>query len=425
MRLIAGGAEAEPGNADAHFNFGIVLRDAGSIGEAIAAFRRAVENKPDHAAAQCSLGVALYGQGRPDEAVAAYRKAIQSDRDYAEAHCNLAIALHQLGKIDEAISSYRKAIKLKPDFAAAHNGLGAALMDAGQLAAARESLQEAVRLEPGNARYRRGVGIVTRFAADDPRLAEMEALIKDAALPVPDQIELHFALGKACDELKRHAEAFHHWQQGNALKRRQLAYNETATLEELDQVRSAFPAALIQNSPKVGHPSTVPVFIIGMPRSGTTLVEQILASHPQVFGGGELHLFRNAVESNDIRGVGARYVADLQKLAPGAQRITDKLPEISSSRASFIDIAERKNHSRQARSGRYVPVLLLAIRGRAGLRLRSRRTRPLLSPLRHADGALASGAAAGPNPGCSLRRCGRRPRGSGTPDRLSLRPRLG
>ena len=133
---------------------------------------------------------------------------------------------------------------------------------------------------------------------------------------------------------------------GNALKRQQIAYNEAATLGELDRVQSVFTSELIRTWQDVGDPSPVPVFIVGMARSGSTLVEQILASHPQVFGAGELKHFDGAVKQirtkfgdaaiypelvsgmtdEDFRDLGVRYLAEIERLAPDSIRITDKAP---------------------------------------------------------------------------------------------------
>jgi Sulfotransferase family len=157
--------------------------------------------------------------------------------------------------------------------------------------------------------------------------------------PISDQIELHFALGKACDDIGQSGEAFGHWLAGNTLKRQQIDYDEATTLEELDQVRAVYTSEFIQASQGTGHPSSVPIFIMGMPRSGSTLIEQILASHPRVFGAGELHDLAAAVESTTMgsggsagrrekmQDIGARYIAAIERLAPGADRITDKLPQ--------------------------------------------------------------------------------------------------
>jgi hypothetical protein len=188
---------------------------------------------------------------------------------------------------------------------------------------------------------------MVRFIAADPQIAAMEQLAEDSAsLSIGDRIELHFALAKAYDDVGRHAEAFRQWLDGNALKRRQIAYNEPAMLGDLGRAQAVFTAELIQTWQNVGQPSSVPVFIIGMPRSGTTLIEQILASHPKVFGGGELKHFRKAVDgvrtrlggsaifpelvsgliAEDFCDLGARYVAEIERLAPAAMRITDKMP---------------------------------------------------------------------------------------------------
>ena len=329
----------DPKYIEGHFHLGIALRDQRMFDEAEAAFLQAIQIKPDHSEAYCNLGIALSEQGKLDEAIAAQRKAIRIKPDYAAPYYNLGRVLYLQSKPDEAITAYRNAITLKPDLADAHNGLGVALMDLGRLSEAREALEQAIRLAPDNAKYRRDAGIATHFAAEDPRLAEMEQLTADSASrSVIDRIELHFALGKAYDDVGRYADAFRQWLDGNALQRQRITYDETATLEELDQVRSVFTAELIHASQGAGHPLSLPVFIVGMPRSGSTLVEQILASHPGVFAAGELPYFRNIVEGmlttpgslatagKDIRGLGERYHAAIEKLAPAATHVTDKMP---------------------------------------------------------------------------------------------------
>ena len=327
----------DPNYSEAYFQLGIALRGQRKLDEATTAFRQAIQIRPDHAEAHCNLGIALYEQRKYDDAAASQRKALQIKRNYAAPHYNLGLALHQQGKLDEAIAAYRKAIGLKSDLADAHNALGVALMDVGRMSEARASLERAVRLAPDNARYRRGVSIVTHFVTGDPRLAEMEKLANGGGFrSLEDRIELHFALGKAYDDVGRHADAFRQWLDGNALKRKQIAYDEAATLEELDQVRSVYTPEFIERSQNGGHPSSLPVFIVGMPRSGTTLVEQILASHSRVFGGGELPYLRNTVEATlaapsgpATQGkdtIGGRYLAEIERLASGATHITDKMP---------------------------------------------------------------------------------------------------
>src|SRR5262249_17251167 len=141
-------------------------------------------------------------------------------------------------------------------------------------------------------------------------------------------------------------DAFRQWLDGNTLKRQQVVYNETSTLAMMDRVRDVFTSELFQRSSDQGHTSSVPVFIVGMPRSGTTLIEQILASHPKVFAGGEMKHFASAVRNiqssrsasqlfpdlalnmtvDDFRHLGADYFTRITHLAPTAIRVTDKMP---------------------------------------------------------------------------------------------------
>ena len=337
----------KPDYAEAHSNLGAALHDQGKLDEAVAACRRAIDIKPDFAEAHSNLGNALKDQGKFDEAIAAFRQAIRIKPGLVEAHSNLGIALRAQGKVDETVVACRQAIALKPNFADAHYNLALALMALGRLSESRDAAEQAVHLAPRNAEYRRLLGDVMRFVAGDPHLAAMEQLAQESAsLSIEDRIRLHFALGKAYEDVGRHAEAFRQWLNGNALKRRQLVYNEAATLRALDRTRAVFTSELIRTWQKVGQPSSVPVFIFGMPRSGSTLVEQILASHPQVFGGGELTHFERAIKGirttpggpasfpeqvlgmtdEDFHDLGVRYLAEIEGLAPTAIRIADKMP---------------------------------------------------------------------------------------------------
>ncbi len=186
------------------------------------------------------------------------------------------------------------------------------------------------------------------FAPGDLQLQAMEGLARNiGALEEEQKIGLHFALGKAYADLGDHVRAFDHLVQGNALKRRRIIYDERMALAVIARIGHAFTAELIKSKSGLGvHASKVPVFIVGMPRAGTTLVEQMLASHPLVFGGGERHDFSDAlaelidtesatspirqlVQSLDrekLAGIAARYLAASRAIAPDAARVTDKMP---------------------------------------------------------------------------------------------------
>jgi Sulfotransferase family len=217
----------------------------------------------------------------------------------------------------------------------------------GRTEEARRAFETAVQLAPRRVLFYAGLAEIRRFAKGDRHLAAMKNLARDLArLGREEQIQLHFALGKAFADLTQHDRSFCHLLAGNTLKRQQINYDEATVLGEFDRIRAVFTRGLMQDKRGLGHPSSVPVFIIGMPRSGTTLVEQMLASHPKVFGAGELSDFRDAVVRLAAReavpqpypetvssmtgpklfSLGADYLAHVRRMAPSADRITDKMP---------------------------------------------------------------------------------------------------
>jgi tetratricopeptide (TPR) repeat protein len=335
-----------PNFAEAYYNLAIALAAQKKFGHATAAYRKAVEIRPDYAEAHSALGTALRACGKLDEAIAAYRRAITLKPDHADAHCNLGRALHDQGKSQEAIDALRHGLLLDGSSAEAHNSLGLVLRAVGKLSEGRAAVEEAIRLAPSSAKYRRHLSEMIRFRDGDSHLTDLERLLGEAnTLALGERTDLHFALGKAYDDLGRHAEAAQQWLQGNALKRREISYDAAAVDKVFERIRNAFSQDWLEVQQGAGHSSAIPVFIIGMPRSGTTLVEQILASHPQVFGGGETKYFGDALgETEEARGaiypdvastmrgsdfadLGGRYIAESLRLArPGALHVTDKMP---------------------------------------------------------------------------------------------------
>jgi tetratricopeptide (TPR) repeat protein len=336
-----------PDSAEALYNRGLTLHELKRFEEALASYDRALTARLDYAEALYNRGLILHELKQFEEALASYDRALTVRPAYAQAFYNRGNTLHELKRFEEALASYDRALTVRPAYAQAENKLGMTLVELGHLSEARAALEQAVELAPCKVQYRFDLGNITRFVAGDPHLAALEKLAADnATLSIGDRIQLHFTLGKAYEDVGRHAEAFSQWLDGNALKRQQIMYNEAATLGGLDSVPAAFTSDLIRTWQNVGNPSPVPVFIVGMARSGSTLVEQILASHPQVFGGGERkHFpFDGAVKGSktkfgsaaaypelvsdmtdeDFRDLGARYLAEIERLAPESIHITDK-----------------------------------------------------------------------------------------------------
>jgi tetratricopeptide (TPR) repeat protein len=329
------------GDADLYVNRGKALHRLGCDEEAIAEYERALVLKPDDADALNDLGNALQSLGRHAEAAERYTAALALRPGFATAHSNLGNSLHALDRHDEALAQYHAALAARPDNATAASNLGTALRELGRLDEARRAFERAVALAPGEASFHLNLAEMKRFVPGDAQLPALEALARRLeALPCQQQIELHFALAKARADLGDHAAAFRHLRQGNALKRAEIAYDEGATLSLLARIAAVFTPELMRSKAGLGATSEVPVFIIGMPRSGTSLVEQILASHPAIFGGGELIEFTAlaseiadfpdgvpAMEGDALAALGQRYLASVAARASGsARRITDKLP---------------------------------------------------------------------------------------------------
>lgn len=335
----------QPHYAEAHCNLGVALFHQCKLDEAIAAFRQAILSRPDYAQAHTNLGVALHAKGELDQSIVAHQQAIQSNPVLADSYYNLAAVLREQGRLDDAAAAFRQTIALKPDFAEAHNNLALTLTELGRLSESRAALEKAIVLAPRNTKYRYNLSQIAHFRGeDDAHLIVMEQLAREnTSFRVTEQIELHFALGKAYADVGRHREAFEQWLIGNGLKRPQTQYDETAVLRMLKQTRAVFTRQLLRSRQNIGQQSSMPIFILGMPRSGTSLVEQIMASHSKVFGGGELFYLQRTVNGFErargtgtfpgfIEGLGAeaicelgrRYLTDIKMLAPDALHVTDK-----------------------------------------------------------------------------------------------------
>ena len=286
----------DPDSPDLYSNLGEVLHCLGRLNDAEQVLRHATSLQPKIADTFAKLGNTLREQGSIVEAEAACLDALALDPNHAAAYSNLGNALADQGRLTEAEAAYRRAIALKPSFGDAYNNLGAILKQLGRMERRDGVTEQALRLPPPDALRYLNLSELRQFTLGDPYLADMEKFARGiASLPVKQQIELHFALAKAYDDVGRNAESFRHLQIGNTLKRQQIPYDEAATSALFERIRAVFTPELIRTFHNAGEPSPVPVFIVGMPRSGTTLIEQIMASHPQIFGAGELPNFCQAV----------------------------------------------------------------------------------------------------------------------------------
>jgi len=335
---------ADPGLAEVHDRMGGALQLLGRHDAAIECHEKALALDPDNADAHNNLGLALHAANRPSQAIGHYERALAIRPGFASAHNNLGLALQALNRHDEAIAQYRAAIAAGPGHARRHGNMGVALQEIGRRDEACRAFETAIALAPRSGRFYRHLADCKRFTVGDPALKAMQGLAAGrASLPEEDRRQLLFALAKAAADLGEHERSFGYLLEGNALKRRQIDYDEARVLGEFTRIRTVFSRELMAARGGVGHNSALPVFIVGMPRSGTTLIEQILASHPQVFGAGELtDIGDAAARLNGAAGcfpeivaslpdevlhqLGARYIDAARARAATADRITDKMP---------------------------------------------------------------------------------------------------
>jgi tetratricopeptide (TPR) repeat protein len=368
-----------PAYVDALNNMGTALRDMGRGDEAEVTYRHALALKPDHPGVLNNLALVHKEREQLADASALLTRSLLVDPSNATTLTYLALvrleqkqvadadiavtraltlapedseALNAMGLVrfeqqnsDAALVHFRRAIALKPDLADAHNNIGNVLKENGQIAAACEAYERAIKLDPRQTAYYVNLADSRKFTEGDAHLAAMEDQARKAgSLTSTGRSRLNFALAKAYDDLGRYDEAFACMREGNALKRKALNYGEARTLESLDRIRATFDRELLAKTG--GFRSLLPVFVVGMPRSGTTLVEQILASHPAVHGAGELSDFNwlvdqlpgtsgnafrypedaAALTADQLHALGKAYVERQRRRAPSAERVTDKMP---------------------------------------------------------------------------------------------------
>jgi tetratricopeptide (TPR) repeat protein len=312
-----------PDNAAAHGNLGVALAAQGRIADAIAHYERALLLDPGHAGIHYNLGIALAAQGRIAEAVAHYRRAVALDPNYADAHNNLGNLLEAQDNSVEAMAHYGRAIAINPRHAEAHNNVGNVFRENGKFDDAMAHYGRAIAIAPANAEAHFHRAEIKTFHRGDTDLAVLEALAGRDDLPANKVPFVHFALAKALEDCGDYGRAFEHLRKGNTMKRRQIHYDEPAVARNFRRITG-------ERLEGEGDPSSVPIFVLGMPRSGSTLIEQILASHPQIQGAGELPAVWDTGAPPDgsaLRRMARSYIAGLPSLAEGKIRIVDKLPE--------------------------------------------------------------------------------------------------
>jgi tetratricopeptide (TPR) repeat protein len=327
----------QPAYAEAHNNLGCALFDLRKLPEATTAYQSAIRHKPDYAEAHCNLGLALKESGQLEPAVVCLKTAIKLDPKYAEAYNILAGILKDDGQLTEAEALCENALKLAPDFPAALCTRGSMLQDRGRLIEAENAFKRALELKPGYPEALYSLSLLKRCQFGDPIFSVTDESLK--RLPETKRPYIHFGRAKALEDLGDYKQSFGDLLAGNKLKRKFVSYDQDSIRSRFAAIASIFNPTTMNRFRDVGDRSSVPIFILGMPRSGSTMIEQILCSHRQVQGAGELRLLSivasdrgdfpcsfPSLDADRIRCMAADYLDGLPPLQPGRSRITDKMP---------------------------------------------------------------------------------------------------
>jgi len=372
-------ASANPNYLEPLNNLGALLLEEDRIPEAIEALTKALRLQPNYAESICNMGGVHLAQEENEAALARFQRALELRPDYLEAQMGLSKTLQAMESLEEAERAAQRAIQIDVQSPKAHALLASIYAETSRPVQAEAEFDRALSIDPDSNEGLLGLGHLCVENGDIERAEGLfhRALAKDAnnvsahihliqanKVKVGDEsftallkeeleaekysdnrkLSLHFALGKCYDDTKDYDKAFEHYISGCKLKRAKFNYDADATAKQFDELKQIFSEDYIASLRGSGDTSSLPIFVLGMPRSGTTLTEQIIASHPDVFGAGELpDLLRIAHRKTDpktisfpdnlryldhptLKAWGAEYIASLQARAPNAKHITDKMP---------------------------------------------------------------------------------------------------
>ncbi|MCL6251541.1 tetratricopeptide repeat protein [Altererythrobacter sp. KTW20L] len=365
---------------EAYNNLGTMLRELKKPDQAQHAFKKAIAQRPRYTEAYNNLAALYFAENREVDALRelsdvlrfaprnpgsliltariqlkrsnfqaaeqACRMVLEDDATNCEAMVVLGQLMHETDRYDEAITLLEKVTQLEPGNAVARNYYGVALKSVGRLDEARKQILKALEINDKVYGAYSNLNDLVDFSKEPQLFGQIERIMTTSEELSEDQLlPLHFAYAKALDDVGQHEKALEHFIAGGKLKRARLRYVETETFSFFDKIKQAFPKEIFEDRPYDGIMDDRPVFILGMPRSGSTLVEQIISSHPDVYGAGEVKYFSRAL--NGLRDrfpslsrfpemtremsveqwniLGKKYLIDVLASSGEAKKITDKL----------------------------------------------------------------------------------------------------
>ena len=343
ITLLNKALSIKPEISDIHYHIANALFHSGQKYNALPFYKKAISLDPINVEAYNYYGIALNDISYREEALKIFKQALDIDPHNIKVLTDLGNAYSDLNLVNKGLECYKKALKLDKRSYMIHNNIGNALSSMNKNDEALKHYNKA--LELGN----HDAGIYRNVVSVDPDIKHapiIKNILDTKDISDQNKMEYHFALGELYDKNKQFPDAFRHFEIANSIKRNKITYDSDAYTRQIDKVIELFSKDFFKNR-NVGNSGTkLPVFIVGMPRSGTTLIEQILSSHPDVFGAGELDLIKHIrnlitksfngkqsypycvslLNDQDINNYSDMYLHQIKKYSSEAKRITDKMP---------------------------------------------------------------------------------------------------
>ena len=328
-----------PQYAEAHFNLGVIHQDLDHKEAAVLSYKKAIEINPNYPSAHNNLGNIYKDLGEIESSIESLEWAIAYKHDYAEAHNNLGNALYESGRVQEAIKSFEKALTHNPNYARAMFNLSLALKDVGKKKDYQKLIEKTLQLKPHWSDAQLHLSRVKKYKINDPQIAELHSFLKQKDLILKDRINFNFTLAKVYEDIGDLDNQFKFLNEANNLRKEESGYKFEKDLRLFSNIKKTFknpPKPL--TGPIIKSSKISPIFILGMPRSGTSLVHQIVSNHQRVYGAGELTKLNKFVTpylkdsknkeitEKDLISIRENYTNELLSLNAPESIIVDKMP---------------------------------------------------------------------------------------------------
>jgi len=328
---------------------GMILTGQEKIEHAIILYEKSISTDPNFAMAYNNLGL-LYNEHKSNtkKAEHLYKKAISLNPKLSEPYNNLGALRNAESRYKEAIDYYKKAISLNPKFSQPHHNIGNVYLTTGNFVEAKKSFKESLKLDPNHSNSHRSLSRLTKYRSDtDENFKELiNTYYRINISDTENKTNLGFALGKAYEDIKNFDKSFTYYIEANTIYRKKINFSLKLEKEKFQEIKNTFHIKLYEKYQNTGSKDQSVIFILGMPRSGTTLLEQILSNHPKIFGGDEqefipellqkkfgnhqLRLFFEEIvnfDESDFKVIGEEYINKIKNISNNSEKSTDKLPE--------------------------------------------------------------------------------------------------